>query len=251
MVRRLVGFHEYGHALDHLDRLVSMCEEEDIVAIDKILDDHHEFDLFVKLPDGFRPGTSDGSEELRDHRRRGLAWVIALARVEFGAMVAGFTTHPNPYQLVQPSSLEYAETLQLLLEGVEGHFRALNDAGTTDAQTKKLYGDNQIKSTLAKARRVRIARVMLQALEKVDLANYSERQTIELTAVQRELNRQQKDLRDMITIWLAERKSRQKTVSSSSFENKFVNACGIQLAAERRELEAGTATVTNFPADQR
>lgn len=251
MVRRLVGFHEYGHALDHFDRLISMSAKEDIDAIDEILVDHHEFDLFVKLPDGFDPGKSDGSEELSVNRRSGLAWVIALARVEFGAMVTGFTTHPNPYQAVQPESLEYEETMQLLLEGVEGHFRALKDPDAVDAQVMKFYRDDQVKSALAKARRVRIARAMLQALGKVDPTTYTDGQANELAAVQRELNSQQGELRDIISVWLMDRTTRNSSSKTTSFERAFVDACGMQLAAERREIEAGTATVTNFPTDQR
>ncbi len=251
MVRRLVGFHEYGHALDHLDQLVSMCDEEDIVAIDEILADHHEFDLFVKLPDGFRSEGSDGSEELRDNRRNSLAWIIALARVEFGAMVTGFTAHPDPYRTVQSDSLGYAETLQLLLEGVEGHFRGLQNYDAVHEKVMKLYKDDHVKTTLAIARRVRIARMMLQALARADSVTYSDRQAMELASVYRELNRQQSDLRDTIRWWLSERTSTERSSRTSSFEREFVNACGMQLEAERRELAAGTATITTFPTDRR
>lgn len=249
MVRRLVGFHEYGHALDHLDKLVGMCGEKDIVAIDQILADRGEFDLFVAMPEGFRQGsTAAEAEERGDDRQNGLAWVIALARVEFGAMVTGFTAHPDPYQWVQPDTLAFAETMQLLLEGVEGHFRALRDTSKTDAQVKKIYGDDQVKSKLAKARRVRIARVMLHALGKVDPTMYTERQAGDLTSVQRELTRQQTELHKSLKVMLSAMTSIDSSVSSSTRE--FVNACGIQLQAERNELAAGTATVTNFPVDR-
>lgn len=35
--------------------------------------------------------------------------------------------------------------------------------------------------------------------------------------------------------------------STETVSREFVDACGRQLAAEKRELEAGTATVTNYP----
>jgi len=251
MVRRLVGFHEYGHALDHLDRLASMSDKEDFDAINEILDDHREFDLFVKLPDGFRNVVSvSGVEELQDSRRSGLEWIIALARVEFGAMVSGFTSHPDPYQTVQPESFAYDATMQLLLEGVAGHYLALQDADKLHAQLMKIHDDDQVRTALAKSRRVRIARMMLQALEKIDPASYSDQQAGQLAEVQQDLNRQQVALRRVISAWLMTQTSTERTVSSTSFEHEFVNACGIQLEAERRELASGTATVTNFPLER-
>ena len=251
MVRRLVGFYEYGNALDHLDQLTSMSDEEDFDAINEILADHREFDLFVKLPDGFRGSTSgDGVEDRQDNRRSGLEWIIALARVEFGAMVSGFTSHPNPYQSVQPESFSYNATMQLLLEGVEGHYLALLDAKNLHAKLMDLHGDDQVRTALAKSRRVRIARMMLQALETIDRTTYTDRQANELAEVQRNLSRQQSILRSTIRAWLTAQTSREQNVSSQSFEHEFVYACGIQLDAERRELAAGTAKVTNFPTDR-
>jgi len=248
MVRRLVGFHEYGHALDHLDRLTNMCSEDDLVAIDQILEDRREFDLFVEMPEGFREGRSASDGERYENRRNGLAWVIALARVEFGAMVSGYTSHPDPYRAVEPESFAYVETMQMLLEGVKGHFQALQESGKTDDQIEKIYGDDRVKSTLAKGRRVRIARLMLHALGKAGLETYTGRQAEELTLVQRELDRQQTVLRRELKVLLTALTTGDRSVSRSTRE--FVEACGIQLRAERLELDAGTATVTNFLTDR-
>ncbi len=251
MVRRLVGFYEYGNALDYLDRLASMSDKEDFDAINEILADHHEFDLFVNLPDGFRENTSsDGVEDLQDVGRSGLEWIVALARVEFGAMVSGFTSHPTPYQSVQPESFAYNATMQLLLEGVAGHYSALQDAKNLHAKLMKIHRDDQVRTALAKSRRVRIARMMLQALGKMDPATYSDQQASELVEVQRKLNVQQRNLRSIINVWLMTQTTEERSVSSESFEREFVNACGVQLEAERRELAAGTATVTHFPVDR-
>ena len=203
MVRRLVGFHEYGHALDHLDRLTSMCGEEDIVAIDQILAARREFDLFVTMPEGFRK--SDSNSEMQDRQeshRNGLAWVIALARVEFGAMATGFTAHPDPFEWVHPESIAYAATLQLLLEGVGGHFQALQDHKKLDDRLNKIYDDDRVKVALAKSRRVRIARIMLNALGKAGPSMYTDQQGEELTLVQNELDRQQTELRRTIRVFL-------------------------------------------------
>ena len=94
MVRRLVGFYEYGNALDHLDQLTSMSDEEDFDAINEILADHREFDLFVKLPDGFRGSTSgDGVEDRQDNRRSGLEWIsVGASRIRCD----GIGLHQSP-----------------------------------------------------------------------------------------------------------------------------------------------------------
>ena len=181
-----------------------MSDKEDFDAINEILADHREFDLFVKLPDGFRGNTSvNDVEDRQDNRRSGLEWVIALARVEFGAMVAGFTAHPDPYQWVQPESIAYNATLQLLLEGVEGHYMALQDPAKTDTQLKELYEDNRVKVALAKARRIRIARMMIQVLGRVELATYTDRQADQLGSVQRDLDHQQTEMRRIIRAFLS------------------------------------------------
>ena len=50
MARRVVGFLEYGKALDHLDHLVSLCTPEELAAIDVIIAGRDEFTIFNKLP---------------------------------------------------------------------------------------------------------------------------------------------------------------------------------------------------------
>lgn len=57
MVRRLVGFYEYGNALEDLDQLVSLSTEEDLEAIDEIISDRPEFDVYLTLPESFSPGS--------------------------------------------------------------------------------------------------------------------------------------------------------------------------------------------------
>ena len=133
MVRRVVGFYEYGNALADLDKLVGLATEEDRVAIDEIISDRNEFDVFLTLPDAFTPETdydpnqNEGSEVAgNEFRRSGLSWITALARIEFGAMIAGFTDYPNPFRDVTPQSPDYRSTMQLLLEGVTGHYAGLS-----------------------------------------------------------------------------------------------------------------------------
>ena len=145
MVRRLVGFYEYGNALSDLDQLVALATEEDLEVIDEIISDRSEFDVYLTLPEAFTPqseyysttsppaGTRGAGNELR---KSGLAWITALARVEFGAMVAGFTDHPNPFKDVTPDSHDYKSAMQLLLEGVHWALRGTFDRASIHWQGK-------------------------------------------------------------------------------------------------------------------
>jgi len=57
-----------------------------------------------------------------DFRRTGLAWLTALARVELGAMLAGFTTIPRPFNVVTPTEFDQAQFGELLMDAYRTHF---------------------------------------------------------------------------------------------------------------------------------
>jgi hypothetical protein len=59
-----------------------------------------------------------------DFRRTGLAWMTALARVELGAMLAGFTTVPRPFKAVAPTEFDQSEFGELLMDAYRTHFWA-------------------------------------------------------------------------------------------------------------------------------
>ena len=251
MVRRLVGFYEYGNALSDLDQLVGLATEEDLEVIDEIISDRSEFDVYLTLPEAFTPqseyysttsppaGTRGAGNELR---KSGLAWITALARVEFGAMVAGFTDHSNPFKDVTPDSHDYKSAMQLLLEGVTGHYAGLSTAPQFTGKGKLKRRDAKIENALPLSRRTRIARAMLAPLLAPGPSEYNPAQAYELAEYQSELDEGQKRVNEGIKMFLAARQTSRSSTSTSA----FVEACGIQLRAEQRELAAGTATVRNF-----
>lgn len=252
MVRRLVGFYEYGNALDDLDQLVSIATEDDRKVINEIVSDRPEFDIYLTLPESFSIG--DGSESTVvtpvvrgessgvEYRRSGLGWVTALARVEFGAMIAGFTDHPSPYENVTPQSHDYLNAMQLLLEGISGHHAALAENPLFAGRGRVKRKDATIFHSLTLSRRARITRAMLEPLLAPGESEYDPRQAYELGEYKKELDKGQKLVNGQVKMFLATRQSS----STSSSESEFVRACRAQLRAEQRELAAGTATVTNF-----
>ena len=83
---------------------------------------------------------------------------------------------------------------------------------------------------------------MLAPLLAPGPSEYNPAQAYELAEYQSELDEGQKRVNEGIKMFLAARQTSRSSTSTSA----FVEACGIQLRAEQRELAAGTATVRNF-----
>jgi len=251
MVRRLVGFYEYANALSDLDELVELSTEQDLTAIDEILTDHHEFDVFLTLPNSFPPSddvdflTETNAVSGNELQRSGLQWVTALARVEYGARIAGFTDNPEPFKDVTYDTHDYDAVMQLLLEGVVGHHAALSENAMFSGKGSIRSKDQKIMNALTLSRRARIARAMLDPLLAPGKSAYNPIQVTELEQYDSELDEGQDLVNAQIRSFLAERGSASTSLASS----EFVRACGLQLSAERRELAAGTATVRNYPPE--
>ena len=251
MVRRLVGFYEYGNALSDLDQLVSLADEEDFVAIDEIIADHKEFDVYLRLPDAFAsskdteaavPGKSIPGNG-REFRQSGLAWVTALARVEFGAMIAGFTDEPRPFRYVTPQTHDYRSVMQLLAEGAATHITALSKNPVFTGKGKVDRQDDNIYTALKLSRRASIASAMLAPLLAPGTSRYNPEQAYQLSEAKSDLRDGSEIVNQRISLFLA---SVVRSRSSSTQDDTFVRACGMQLRAEKKELAAGTATVKEY-----
>jgi hypothetical protein len=242
MAGRVVGYLEYGNALDDLDRLVSMSSPEELNAINEIIRERDEFTIYSnlsnQLPTNGASGSVSGQESVGT--RRGLAWVIALARVEFGAIVAGFTPHPNPYMFVNPRAYDFRQSIELLLDGALTHREALMQ--DRDFRDVAEVG-GPIMETLAYSRRVRIAGKMLEGAMKAGTASYSPSQVAELDRYHKDLNK----VHDVLVGQIRQYVAAQVQHTDETTIREFLDACTVQLDAERRELAAGTATVRRYP----
>ena len=241
MARRVVGFLEYGSALDDFDRLVYLASDEELAALDEIVADHDEFTVYTNLS-GQLPTDQEGdSNSYREPTgaRRGLAWVIALARVEFGAIVAGFTDHPDPYMYVTPEAYDFKESTELMLDGVLSHLQDLQQ----DKDYRKITnGGGPIMKTLVYKRRLRIVQKMLEGAMKAGPEWYTPVQAKQLGKYHRDLD----DTQDMLIAQIRQYLDAQVSHSDSTTSTPFVWACDMQLRAEKRELESGIATVRKF-----
>jgi hypothetical protein len=179
MVRRLVGFLEYRHALMNLDSLVRMSAANELDVYDQLVKDRREFVVYTNLSRRVERGPSSLSEPRvpgDNFERRGLRWITALARVELGAMLAAFTDVPNAFEAIAAPQFDGQEYQNLLLDGIRSHYWALQN----DPALLRVKGGADVGTeTLAYSRRTRLAGQMLLAAGKSGKYSPAQYQEIE------------------------------------------------------------------------
>ncbi|HEY2249446.1 MAG TPA: hypothetical protein VGH74_00250, partial [Planctomycetaceae bacterium] len=135
LVYRIVGFVEYASAVQHLDKFVEEATIGEFEAAEEIIRSQDAFRFQTNLSRNVE-GQSTLSEQTPnprdDFNRHGLEWMLALARVELGAMLAGFTSHAEPFLSMAPTTYrqERVKTVpfgmaaygELLMDGLRSHY---------------------------------------------------------------------------------------------------------------------------------
>ena len=152
---QLVGYVEYATALAHFERLVAACTPAEQRALEDMLgqDDrlvvhsnlsakYDQLDPLSTLRLTNRPADPRATSA---NERRGLTWMMALARVEFGAMRAGHTgdsasparrfdyarssgspdslaNNRSPFAALPPTKFDRDAFLEVLFDGMRQHF---------------------------------------------------------------------------------------------------------------------------------
>lgn len=249
MVQRLVGFLEYSNAISELELLIKSSSKKELEAMDELVMEHDEYTVYSDLADKKyrRQKESEGTDdEPSKSARRGLRWVIALARVELGSMLAAFTNTPRPFEAVRPTKFAAEQFEELLLDGVRAHVQALeNDPGLKQVFRTGVSPTNN--RGLSYSRRLVLVRAMSRAAMNDTLAELTPQQERNLGKTKRRLDEVQAGLIAMIQ----ESLGTYRTTSMTSYSDSFVGACGSLLRAESRELEAGTATRTRINETER
>lgn len=158
----LVGFLEYGQALKRFDHLLSELSPGELEAVEQIVLADNRLALETNLSRRQEVAAGPLSEPGgpgESFRRHSLAWVMALARVETGAMLAAFTETPHPFRMVQPSEYEAAAYRELLLDALRTHFLSL----PADTQWQQL-ASLEDQPLLAQQRRLTLASRFAEAV---------------------------------------------------------------------------------------
>jgi hypothetical protein len=247
MVGRLVGFYEYANALDNLDRLVNLVSPSELAEIDKIVAEKDEFTVYTNLSRRLQRGPSSlGNAEAETqsdkYERRGLAWTMALARVELAAMLACFTRVPQPFEAVGPTDFDRAAYVELIQDGAKSHYWALVNDPMLESVTHMRADQVPV---LSYSRRLVLARAILGAAMRAGIKDYSPAQMSELTSWKDSLDKLQAGFVLKIEQFLETVRSTLKLTNKAS--NNYVEACGALLRSEQREISAGRATTERYP----
>jgi hypothetical protein len=201
-VRRLVGYYEYTRSLSMLEPLAARASAAELKVIDDILASRPELTVHVNLsrripksaPSSLDEPTADGGGGGGgNYARSGLTWLMALARIELGAMVAGFTDRPEPFATLPPTRREIAAYAELLLDGARTHYFGL--ANDPAAQFYASYRNRPFTLTerergrpevneahaIAYSRRVALAKEFAQAVLSAGKGRLSSTQSAEVT----------------------------------------------------------------------
>lgn len=246
LVYRVVGTLEYISSLRHLDAFLRSATSEELAAAEKLISARPEFTVYTRISNRFRLGTDAQAASPGGGRgavpKKGLMWVVALARLEVGAILGTFTTHASPFEVVGPTQWELPAYQELLMDGAQTHVMALANDPNVRMVEMKLPGTEM----LTYIRRLNLARAMLSAAARSNASALSPLEWSQLEAQDRQLLNMRDRFAFRVNKYVASLNSTNvnKTVTEKQIES--VEACASQLIGERRELAAGTARVQTF-----
>lgn len=230
---QLVGYVEYATALAHFERLVELATPAELRSLDDLIGQDDRFVVHSNLSAKF--DNLDPVSSLRlPHRvpdpraahaneRLGLPWVMALARVELGAMRAGHTGESsNPYRRVDyaerfnnpelladplgpfdrwpPTAFEREAFLEILFDGARQHYYE----SRTDYQIQIGNGVGLVGfrhapiQVLQLERKLRIAIEMIEAFRAYAIGSLTPAQQVELNRWESRLTMQEGQIRNII-----------------------------------------------------
>ncbi|HCP83960.1 MAG TPA: hypothetical protein DIT88_06115 [Planctomycetaceae bacterium] len=238
---RLVGFSEYATALNMFTKLVSISNDQELQEMDEMIKDHPSLTVFTNLSRGITPPTSTIAETALNQEERydkqGLAWMMALARVEYGAMVAGFTDIENHYHLETLGDDEEAAFKELLLDGVRMHYFSMVNEPLGRLVLK---GNAGFSEAFGFGRRAIMVRSMINALAEFARDEFNPAQQQELANINREVGYYADGSIASVSAYLMT-----NGVSNASFDSDSLDlrGCGAIVRGIRGDLAAGRARI--------
>ena len=232
-VARLVGFLEYGKALQLLDALVSRSTIEEIEAFDAIVKERDELAVFTHLSRRVQPAPSRLEEPPQnandDFERRGIRWLTALARVEFGSMLAAFTTVDHPFAATRPTAFDQFEFLSILLDGARTHYWALMQDPNLARVSRESPRQPEV---LSYTRRLGLIQALIGAVLQAG-GPLTPVQVAELTQWKDQIDGYQAGFVYKIRSYMEE-KHTYRTGTDRRLTTEYLSACGRALAAYAR-----------------
>lgn len=238
---RLVGFSEYATALNMFTKLVSISNDQELREMDDMIKDHPSLAVFTNLSRGITPPTSTILEPPKDQEDRfakqGLAWMMALARVEYGAMVSGFTDLDNHFHLETLGEKEKEAFTEILLDGVRMHYFSMINEPLGRAVLKGNAGFSQ---AFGFGRRAVMVRSMINALAEVSREDFNQAQQQELANINREIGNYADGSIASVSAYLM---TNGVSNASFDFDSLDLRGCGAIVRGIKGDLAAGRARI--------
>jgi hypothetical protein len=234
----VVGFFEYGQALSLLSRFLLLLSPEELKVAEQIVSERDEFVVYTNLSRRIeaRPGPlSERSNFAQDKfDRRGIAWLLGLARVELAAMVAGFSPDSDAFAKDRPSSYELAAYRELVEDAMRAHYWSLARDSAPRTMRRGMTPDQQ---AIAYLRRTTLAIKFLREVR-------NERQG-QLTSLQQaELDTWEQQLRDLQSFLMYDVLGVHDAVAATNSSNSlYLHKCGTTREQILEDIRSGKAKV--------
>lgn len=244
---QIVGYQEYANALNHLVPLVQNANAEYLEAYNDIVSDLDEFSVYVNLSRRFgRLAANPLAERYRqsylhefplspndDFRRRGIGWVLALARLEHGAVEVGYQESGNPFSLNNLTAIERMPFAELLLDGVRSHYWSMSSDPVTYRLSKGYVTKVNNRTALAYGRRTVMVQYMIETLDKIAGNSLKPAQRSELQAWHSELS----SIRDGVTYVMYE--THRAIIEKQGIDAIKLYGCPSLVNSIRRDISEG------------
>jgi len=129
IVKRIVGFVEYGQALDYFDRLLAATNPQEQKVIDELIAENDRYAVYTnlsRLVQKRRTSLGEAPSHAQDNfRRTGLGWVMGVARVELAAMLSAFAHRDDAFSVVLRNNFGADEYRELVQDGMRTHLAML------------------------------------------------------------------------------------------------------------------------------
>ncbi len=169
---RLVGSYEYANAIAMLDQLISISSSQEIRVYDRMLDERPEFTYFNGInaafatPPNLAADSSSQRKEFDDRfKKKGLAWMTALARIELAATASIYGKEKRPFEALS-NPFDLTAYLEILYDDAVAHMKSLADEENFKKVLRRSHQSDSM--TLAYLRRIKLIKDMLDALMATD-----------------------------------------------------------------------------------
>jgi hypothetical protein len=243
LIFRVVGFLEYLTALRYLDPLARKATVEEREAIDQLITEYPEFMVYTNLAARYQSGALNAFAPVNGgDARSGFRWVLALARVELGGILATFSPMPYPFVSVSPTDYEMEAYRNLLMDGARMHYFSL----TKDPMLHRAAQSVPGKPMLMYLRRLHVATAFIEAAGGSNAVNLTPLQQSEIASRRQELRELAVLFSDQITSYLAAFQGSREQNSTNLVARDCRNLCDVLGDVDRRRGSQNGVNVFEF-----